>query len=313
MTLALRGSLAQPISIAALIIFASWLVVSTPAAGQLLTFSKQDVIDYTSQNPFDRLPDGRPKVPDDLIERARGISSEEVWAILQQKGFNNQYADGFQVLHPGKTMVGRAFTVQFMPSRSDVEDIAKAKAKDHGIPRITNQTAIDMLQPGDVLVVDLFDKKVNGTIVGDNLFYYVNKVTHGGGLVVDGSIRDLDGISEIDMPAYFRATDPTPIGNVMLAGINIPVRIGGVTVMPGDLVVGDREGVYFVPPQFVKEVLDHADELHIHDEWTKRKFDEGKYKSSEIYGSPSDPKLQQEYKEYLKRRLDELQKERNSK
>lgn len=313
MTLASRGRLAKVLRIASWIILVAWSFDSASAVAQLLTFSKQDVIDYTSQNPFDRLPDGRPKVPDDLIERARGISSEEVWAILQQKGFNNQYADGFQVLHPGKTLVGRAFTVQFMPLRSDVDDIAKAKAKDHGIQRITNQTAIDMLQPGDVLVVDLFGKKVNGTIVGDNLFYYVNKATHGGGLVVDGSIRDLDGISEIDMPAYYRTTDPTPIGNVMLTGINIPVRIGDVTVMPGDLVVGDREGVYFVPPQFVKEVLDHADELHIHDEWTKRKFDEGKYKSSEIYGSPSDPKLQQEYKEYLKRRLDELQKERNSK
>ena len=210
-------------------------------------------------------------------------------------------------------MVGRAFTVQFMPLRSDVEDVAKAKAKDRGIPQLTNQTAIDMLQPGDVLVVDLFGKKVNGTIVGDNLFYYTMKATHRGGLVVDGSIRDLDGISEIDMPAYFRAVDPTPIGNVMLTGINVPVRIGGVTVMPGDLVVGDREGVYFVPPQLVKEVLDHADETHIHDEWTKKKFDEGKYKSSEIYGSPKDPKLQQEYKDYLKKRLDEIHQQRSSK
>jgi regulator of RNase E activity RraA len=194
-----------------------------------------------------------------------------------------------------------------------VEDIAKVKAKEHGLSRLTNQTAIDMLQPGDVLIVDLFGKKVNGTIVGDNLFYYVMKATHGGGLVVDGSIRDLDGLSQIDMPGYFRAVDPTPIGNVMLTGINVPVRIGGVTVMPGDLVVGDREGVYFIPPQFVKEVLDHADETHIHDEWTKKKFDEGKYKSSEIYGSPSDPKLQQEYQEYLKKRLDEIHKQRNSK
>ena len=174
-------------------------------------------------------------MPDDLIERARGLSSEEVWAVLQEKGFNNQYADGFQDLHPGKTMVGRAFTVQFMPLRADVEDVAKAKARERGVPRLTNQTAIDMLQPGDVLVVDMFGKKVNGTIVGDNLFYYVMKATHGGGLVVDGSIRDLDGLSEIDMPAYFRAADPTPIGNVMLTGINVPVRIGGVTVMPGDL------------------------------------------------------------------------------
>ena len=277
---------------------------------QMLTFSKQELIDYTAEDPFDRLPDGRPNVPNALLERARELSSEEVWAVLQEKGFHNQYADGFQILHPGKPMAGRAFTVQFMPLRPDLENIAKNKAKEHGLSRLMNQTAIDMLQPGDVLVVDIFGKKVNGTIVGDNLFYYVSKATHGGGLVVDGSIRDLNGISEIDMPAYFRAVDPTPIGNVMLTGINVPIRIGGVTVLPGDLVVGDREGVYFIPPQFVKDVLDRADEIRVHDEWTKKKFDEGKYKSSEIYSTPVDPKLQREYQDYLKKRLEEIRKQR---
>jgi len=191
--------------------------------------------------------------------------------------------------------------------------LTKAKAKAQGLGRLRNQTAIDMLQPGDVLIVDLFGKKVGGTIVGDNLFYYIMKATKGGGLVVDGSIRDLDGLSEIDMPAYFRAADPTPISDVMLTGINVPVRIGNVTVLPGDLVVGDREGVYFIPVQFVKETLDHADEIRIHDEWTKKKFDEGKYKSSEIYGSPKDPALQKEYQEYLKKRLDEIHKQRADK
>ena len=130
---------------------------------------------------------------------------------------------------------------------------------------------------------------------------------------MDGSVRDLDGLSEIDMPAYFRAVDPTPIGNVMLTGINIPIRIGDVTVMPGDLVVGDREGIYFIPPQFVQEIMDNADIIHIHDEWTKKKFAEGKYKSSEIYGSPSDPALKKEYEEYLKKRLDEVHRERAAK
>jgi regulator of RNase E activity RraA len=300
-----------------------WLIATLPSS-LLLTFpsltfaqvnnlSKQELIDYTAKNPFDRLPDGRPKVPDSLVERARDLSSEEVWSVMQAKGYNNQYADGFQVLHPGKPLVGRAFTVQFMPLREDVNDIAAEKAKARGLSRLMNQTAIDMLQPGDVLVVDMFGKKVNGTIVGDNLFFYVNQATNGGGLVVDGSVRDLNGISEIDMPAYFRAVDPTPIGEVMLTGINVPIRVGGVTVMPGDLVVGDREGVYFVPPQFVQEVLDKADETHIHDEWTKKKFAEGRYKSSEIYGSPKDPKLKQEYEEYLKKRLEEIRKERAAK
>jgi len=288
-------------------------LVGTNASAQLISFSKQQLIDYTAGNPFDRLPDGRPKVPDALIERARDLSSEEVWSAMQEKEYNNQYADGFQVLHPGKTMVGRAFTVQFMPVREDVNGVIQSKHQQETGKRLFNQTAIDMLQPGDVMVVDLFGKKVNGTIVGDNLFFYVNQATHGGGLVVDGSVRDLNGISEIDMPAYFKSVDPTPIGQVMLTGINVPIRVGGVTVMPGDLVVGDREGVYFVPPQFVKEMLDKADETHIHDEWTKKKFAEGKYKSSEIYGSPSDPKLQQEYKEYLQKRLDEIHKQRGEK
>src|SRR5947209_5636664 len=302
-----------PVIICRHAVYTTLLFASACACAQLSTFPKQEMIDYTAKNPFERFPDGRPKVPDAMIERARELSSEEVWAGLEQvEDFKNQYADGFQVLHPGKTMVGRAFTVQFMPVRKDVDTVAQAKAKQSLGTRLFNQTAIDMLQPGDVLVVDLFGKKMGGTIVGDNLFFYVNQATHGGGLVVDGSVRDLNGISEIDMPAYFRAVDPTPIADVMLTGINVPIRIGNVTVMPGDLVVGDREGIYFVPPQFVEEVLDKADETHIHDEWTKKKFAEGKYKSAEIYGSPSDPKLQQEYQEYLKKRLQEIRKQSGS-
>jgi len=298
--------------IRATLIFCVLTMAVGPARSQLVTFSKQDLIDYSAQSPFERFPDGRPKVSDNLLRQARELSSEEVWAVLQEKGFNNQYADGFRILHPDRPMVGRAFTVQFMPQRPDLEHIANAKAKERGLPHLTNQTAIDMLQPGDVLVVDIFGKKVGGTVVGDNLFFYVMTATKGGGLVVDGSIRDLNGISEIDMPAYFKDVDPTPIDNVMLTGINVPIRIGGVTVMPGDLVVGDREGVYFIPPQFVEDVLDRADEIRIHDEWTKKKFAEGKYKSSEIYSTPKDPKLVQEYQEYLKRRLQEIRSQRGN-
>jgi regulator of RNase E activity RraA len=207
-------------------------------------------------------------------------------------------------------MVGRAFTVQFMPLRPDLEGVTAAKAKAAGLDRMNNQAAIDMLQPGDVLVVDLFDKGDGGTIVGDNLFYYIMKATKGTGLVVDGAVRDLDGISTMDMPAYFRRTHPSPIGNVILTGINIPVRIGNATVMPGDLVFGDSEGVYFIPPALVQQVVDNADVIHIHDEWTRMKFDEGKYKSSEIYGTPKDPALKKEYEEYLKKRLEEIRRKR---
>ena len=281
-----------------------------PAAGHapLLTLTRDELIEYTKQNPFERFPDGRPKVPDGLIERARAMSAEEVFAILPGKGFRNQYEDGFQILHPGKKMVGRAFTLQFMPLRPDLDGAIHAKAQAAGLGRMNNQLAIDMVQPGDVLVVDLFGQADGGTIVGDNLFYYLMKSARAAGLVVDGSIRDLEGISEMDMPAYFRHAHPSPISNVMISGINIPVRIGKATVMPGDLVFGDREGVYFIPPALVQDVVDNADIIHIHDEWTRMKFAEGKYKSRDIYSSPTDPALKKEYEEYLKKRLEEVRK-----
>jgi 4-hydroxy-4-methyl-2-oxoglutarate aldolase len=297
-----RAILAMGISVGA-------MMMPVLSHAQLFTLTKEQMVEYTAQNPFDRFDDGRPKVPDALIERARGLSSEEVFAILPPQGFRNQYADGFRVLHPGKKLVGRAFTVQFMPLRPDLDAVITARARAAGLPRMNNQVPMDMLQPGDVLVVDLFGQSEGGTIVGDNLFYYIMKTTKGAGLVVDGAIRDLEGIAGMDMPAYFRTAHPSYLTNVIISGINIPVRIGNATVMPGDLVFGDSEGVYFIPPALVQKVVDNADEVHIHDEWTRRKFDEGKYKSSEIYGSPRDPALKKEYDEYLKKRLEEIRKQ----
>ncbi len=284
-----------------------------PASAQLWSWTKDQMTEYTKAWTGDRFPDGRPKVPDALLQRARDMSSEEI-TISGGGGRGgggggySQYSDGWMVVQPGKKMVGRAFTVQFIPARADLDAVVTAKAKEKGVQTLSNQYALDMLQPGDVLVVDLFGKKEGGTLVGDNLFYYVMKTTKNGGIVVDGSIRDLEGIAEMAMPAYVRSVHPSAIGGATLSGINIPIRIGNVTVMPGDVVVGDREGISFIPPQALSEILDRADTLHIHDEWTRKKFDEGKYKSSEIYSAPKDPALLKEYQEYLKKRLDEIRK-----
>src|SRR5437763_882666 len=140
---------------------------------------------------------------------------------------------------------------------------------------------------------------------GDNLATAIFAATRNGGMVIDGAIRDLEGIFPIDMAAYFRGVHPTPIdrGRVMLTAYNTPVRIGNATVMPGDIVFGDREGVYFIRPAQLKTVHEDADVTHIHDEWTKKKLLTGKYKSSEIYPSPSSPELKKEYEEYLKEHL----------
>ncbi|MGA7241002.1 MAG: hypothetical protein WBY44_35295 [Bryobacteraceae bacterium] len=137
---------------------ATGAIAPSAARAQTLKPTKEEMTALTALSPFDRFPDGRPKVPDSLIERAKDMSAEEIFAVLPGKGFRNQYEDGFQVLHPGKKMVGRAFTVQFMPARPDLDAVMEAKARAAGIPRLYNQAALDLLQPGDVLVVDLFGK-----------------------------------------------------------------------------------------------------------------------------------------------------------
>ena len=304
------------------------ILAPAPAHAQLWTWTREQMIEYTPTWAGDRFADGRPKVSDGLLERARGLSSEELvinWAdgaapagkggAAEGAGGGRgnpygQYTGGWQVLHPSKKMVGRAVTMAFMPARPDLDAVVNDKARAKGIDHLRNQTVIDMLQPGDVLVVDIYGKQEGGTIVGDNLFHYIMRATKGGGLVVDGSIRDLEGISEIDMPAYFRSVHPSYINGVTVAAVNVPIRIGDVTVMPGDVVIGDPEGVSFVPPQLIQGIVDRADTTHIHDEWTKKKFDEGKYKSSDIYGSPHAPALIKEYQEYLAKRLQEIRKNR---
>jgi 4-hydroxy-4-methyl-2-oxoglutarate aldolase len=276
------------------------LLAAVPLAAQFTVFDKEQLLKYTRQNPFERFTDGRPKVPDSWLNRLEPCSSEELWGTLRQEGYVNQWEGNWRILHPGKKLIGRAVTAQFMPVRPDLNEIINEDATQAGMGRAQNQRVIDLLQPGDVVVVDLFGKIENGTFVGDNLATAVYAAT-GTGMVIDGAIRDLEGIQPLGMPAYVRGIHPSAIGNVMLTGINVPVRIGSTTVMPGDVVFGDNEGVTFIPPQMVQKAVERAEITQLHDIWTKEKLRTGKYKSSEIYSTPRDPALRKEYEDWLAR------------
>jgi 4-hydroxy-4-methyl-2-oxoglutarate aldolase len=283
-----------------LLLFA--LLAGTAAQAQIFQLSREQLIEYTKQNPFERSADGRPKVPDELLKKLEDVSAEEVWTVLSRHNYNNQFESHWQILHPEKHLIGRAVTAQFMPFREDVNTVAEEKANGNGPRRNANQRVIDSLQNGDTIVVDLYGKDEGGTYVGDNLATAIETFTHNG-LVVDGAIRDLGSIFAKGMPVYIRSAHPTPIRNCMLTGFNVPIRIGQAIVMPGDVVFGDREGIYFIPPQFVKEIIENAEELHVHDEWTQMMLKTGKYKSSDIYPSPRDPALKQQYEEYKRQHL----------
>jgi 4-hydroxy-4-methyl-2-oxoglutarate aldolase len=277
---------------------AALLFLTFCAQGQWM-LTKEQMVAYTAANPYERFPDGRPKVPDDLLEKVRGLVIEEAYGAVRSKGFPNQFAGDWKILNAGKRLAGRAFTVQFMPSRPDVAEAMQAEAAKRGMGRLRNQTVIDMLSPNDVIVVDLFGKTDGGTFVGDKLAYYIWKTT-GTGLVVDGGMFWLGKIIPTGMPAYYRGTSPDSLSGVMLTGINIPIQIGNATVMPGDVVLGDEEGLFFIPPHLVKDAIAAAESTKARDEWIKQKMDTRKYKSSELYGRPSDPALQKELDEYIK-------------
>ncbi len=132
------------------------------------------------------------------------------------------------------------------------------------------------------MVVDLYGKIREGTFVGDNLSTSVKARTRAGA-VIDGGIRDYDGIRELTDVAFFcRGMDPTPIRNTTLAGINIPIRIGHATVLPGDIVLGTPTGVTFIPPHLVREIVETGEYVQLRDTFGKMRLNEGKYTPGEI-------------------------------
>jgi regulator of RNase E activity RraA len=284
-------------------ILALCLLSAAVIYAQPFRWTREQMIHFTPENPFERFPDGRPKVPDELLEKVKGLTVEEAWGILMSKGYTHQHAgSGFKVLHPGRKLVGRAVTAQYLPTRPDLEKVLAADARLQGLPASTNQKVIDLLQLNDVPVVDLMGAVPGHNFGGDNLHAAIYGVTRTGA-VVDGTVRDLEGLVEMPTQIFFRDAHPAAVSGVTVIGINIPVKIGEAIVMPGDVVLGDRTGIMFIPPQLVKEIVEKAELTQIHDEWTKAKFLTGKYKSSELYGGRLSPELQKEYDEYVKQRL----------
>ena len=265
---------------------ATWLTVALilPAHAQFDLFSKQQRVEFTPEWHGDRFPDGRPNLPDSVLTRLEDVTADEAWDVLQDAGYRNQFEGGWKVINPGPRLVGRVVTAVFMPQRPDVDSVIRANGKKENRIGDENSWIIDILKPGDVLVVDLFGKIRHGTIVGDNLATAIYAKSHNG-LIVNGAIRDVTGIQEIPgFQCYVRGVDPSALENVMLTGINVPIRIGEVTVMPGDIAIGDPEGITFVPPQLAEKVADDTEMDHLVDEWGHAMLREGKYTPGQIDG-----------------------------
>jgi regulator of RNase E activity RraA len=284
------------------------------ACAQQGFFTPDDVIKYTPDWHGERFADGRPKVPDDILDRMKTVTLEEAWAVLQQNGFMHQYEDGWLSIHPDKVLVGRALTAAWMPGRPDVQKLIEIDpANAHRVGGM-NAWPVDMLEKRDVYVADHFGLKEAGPSIGDNVGNAIY-ARSGNGIVYDGAVRDINGLNELDnFVAFVRYYDPShhygslksgKLLNSTMVGINCPTRIGHVMVMPGDVVLGRNGGVIFIPPQLAEQVVKTSEATHLRDLFGHQRLQEGKYTAGQIDARWTDP-IEQDYRQWLKVNQDHL-------
>lgn len=239
-------------------------MTASPALCQVGT-TKDQIMFYTSEWRGERFPDGRPKIPDDLLKRALDVSIEDVWDFLEQRGYHCQFDGGWKVLHIDKPFAGRALTAQYMPLRPDMARAIAAEAKAEHRQGDNNSWPIAQLQQGDVYVADGFGKIVEGTLIGSNLGSGIAAHTHSG-FVFDAGIRDQDENRDIpNLNGFYRGYDPSAWADMTLTAIDSPIRIGRAIVLPGDLVLAKSDGVIFIPAILAEEAISSAEFTNLQD------------------------------------------------
>lgn len=265
-----------------LFFFFALIAFGCRASGQHVTPTKDQIITLTSEWKGERFDDGRPKVSDQVLERLKNVSIEEAWGILRNKGYQNQFEGDWMILNPDSVMTGRVVTAQYMPLRPDMDKMIKDTGKAEGRIGATNSWPIDVLKSGDVYVADSYGKIVDGTLIGDNLGNSIFAKSKRG-VIFYGSVRDMEGLYEIrGFNAWVKGQDPSYIQQMMLTGINVPIRIGRATVLPGDVVLAKRAGTIFIPAQLVDELVINSEFIQLRDQFGHQRLREGKYTPGQI-------------------------------
>src|SRR5512140_1277324 len=171
--------------------------------------TREEMIDYTREWTGERFDDGRPKIPDTLIARARKVSITGAWGVLRGEGYHHQYEGGWVCTHPGEVLAGRALTAMYMPRRPSMRAVMEEHGARAGCIGDQISWPIDLLVPGDVYVADVYGKIDQGPIIGDNLATSIHAKS-GNGVVHDAAVRDWDGICELPgFASYVRGFHPT--------------------------------------------------------------------------------------------------------
>lgn len=254
-------------------------VFSNNAVAQ--TIAREELIFLTAEWKGERFADGRPRISDNLLQRAKRIMIDDAWTVLKNEGYVNQFEGGWKTVND-TPMTGRALTAMYLPSRPDVEKNIKERGALQGRKGNTNSWPIDMLTKGDLYVADAFGKIGGGPIMGATLANSIYSKS-GNGVVFDGAARDLQEIKNIrGFNAFVRDFHPSFTEEMVLMGLNTPIRIGQAIVLPGDLVIATSEGVLFVPAHMAEEVVSIAEFVIRKDQFGFEMVRAGKYSTGEI-------------------------------
>ncbi|MBP7641759.1 MAG: RraA family protein [Saprospiraceae bacterium] len=255
------------------------IIFSIPSFAQTIT--KEEMIFLTSEWKGTRFDDGRPKIPDQLLERAKLIMVDDAWTVLKNEGYLNQFEYGWKTVN-NTLMTGRAVTASYLPSRPDLEKNVKERGAKQGRKGNTNSWPIDILVKGDLYVADAFGKIDGGPIMGATLANSIFSKS-GNGVVFDGACRDLQEISQLPgFNAFVRDFHPSFTEQMVLMGLNTAIRIGKAIVLPGDLVIATPEGVLFVPAHLAEQVVSTAEFVTRKDKFGFEVVKKGTYSTGEI-------------------------------
>lgn len=263
------------------------LLLSAVAQGQSIEGSPEYIRNLTAKWEGERFENGRPKVPDDLIERLKKVTIEEAWAELMKLGYQNQFEGDWSLLHETEDAVlcGRVVTAQFMPMRPDLEDAIIEQGKKEGRmweQKRTVSWVINSLVKGDVYVADTYNKEWLGTAIGSNLGNGVFNAT-GNGMITYGHIRDIERLQKVEgFNVWCKGFDPSYMRQTMLVNYNVPIRIGKAIAIPGDVVLAKREGVLFIPPHLVEHIVLTSEFTSLTDEFGEEMIKKGIYTAGQI-------------------------------
>jgi 4-hydroxy-4-methyl-2-oxoglutarate aldolase len=280
----------------------SFLLVPVTASAQA-TAAAPVQVNRASRDTWTPLMDvlnpKRTAVTDEQVARLKDLPIEAVWAALQSRQYQLCFVNGFEQTQQGSKVVGRALTMRYMPVRPDLMDGVKQLAKEGDWDFQYNVRAGEDAKPGDIILVELGGMVDKATFMGDVTGLGI-KVAGVKGVVIDGGLRDLNEFLPMkDLPVFYKGAHASAMADQVGVEWNGPIRIGTITVLPGDVVIADASGVLTFPPQLAAEVIKDAEGV-VHVENFKREMMRSrKYRTRDIYPKLS-PELEKLYEEWSK-------------